>query len=123
MSPRERAAGRAGPETDNLGDGAKRELLGQTGTPTLGEQRGETQEHILQVIHIPLLVTAALSLRADISLEPHCPLVARLAHCSTENGFHSRFRFASQGPELTQNCKRLQGSGETTDIHGCSGKA
>lgn len=38
LSPRERAAGRAGPETDNLGDGAKRELLGQTGAPALGEQ-------------------------------------------------------------------------------------
>lgn len=53
VSPRERAAGRAGPETDNLGDGAKRELLGQVGAPTLGEQWGETQEHILQVIYIP----------------------------------------------------------------------
>ena len=35
---RERAAGRAGPEADNMGVGAERELLGQTGAAALGEQ-------------------------------------------------------------------------------------
>lgn len=35
---RERAAGRFRPEADNMGDGAERELPGQTGTPALGEQ-------------------------------------------------------------------------------------
>ena len=35
---RERAASRAGPEADNMGDRAERELPGQTGAPALGEQ-------------------------------------------------------------------------------------
>ncbi len=35
---RERAAGRAGPEADNMGDSAERELSGQIGAPALGEQ-------------------------------------------------------------------------------------
>lgn len=35
---RERAAGRARPEADDMGDGAERELPGQTGAPALGEQ-------------------------------------------------------------------------------------
>lgn len=49
---RERAASRAGPEADNMGDGAERKLPGQTGAPALGEQRGETQEYLLEVIVI-----------------------------------------------------------------------
>lgn len=49
---RERAASRAGPEADNMGDGAERKLPGQTGAAALGEQRGETQEYLLEVIVI-----------------------------------------------------------------------
>ena len=36
--PREGAASGAGPEADNMGGSAERELPGQTGAPALGEQ-------------------------------------------------------------------------------------
>lgn len=52
---RKGAAGRSGPEADDLGNSAEGELLGQTGETALGEQRGEAQEHLFQVMLFPLL--------------------------------------------------------------------
>lgn len=47
---REGAASRTRPEAHNMGDGAERELPGKSGAPALGEQWGETQDYILEVI-------------------------------------------------------------------------
>lgn len=49
---REGAASRTGPEADNMGDSAERELPRQTGASAYGEQWGETQEYLGKVIVI-----------------------------------------------------------------------
>lgn len=116
-----------------MGDGAEGELPGQTGASALGEQRGETQEHLLQVIVYLLLlgggVGVPLFLRAPSpakacqrsharALVPPGGRRSVLQRCALPSESFSVF----QSAKFAQDRWWLQGSGEENGHHGCSGK-